>query len=560
MSLEIEPFEPIEFYELPHMYHGITLNEQDIDLLNIVGATTPEELQRVSRTLTNIPTNLTNVTEENLEEIKRQLFYEYQRVLIPKNEYFKDKSIKLNAKINYLFNSGYLTEEEINIVKEVIPKAANHNEIVRKLQERLGKEKTRQILLIIRDTVPIEKSGIKNTSYEAYENLYGQLHRFNSVTLDDQFKYGSIVLQDGSMVFHHFEKGLQFAEAHNMQVRGNSLISYMGCPDYVYDAEPSKEIHDIAYRELDNYIKGIFTLLSRPEYKDRVRSIDIFNELLTRKGPNYTFRGDASQDVPPEKLDDYKSGWYKHLSLEEIFKLIADNKHLLEGNVDFMYNEVFLEDPKKMVEFHKMMAKIKQFEQTHNTKIIDTLGIQLHTNNHLTKEQLTNMLIEMAKYGYPIEITEFDMTMSNEDIKDLTEQEIEIKRQRKINEILTTIYSLREECKIKGFTIWSLTDTHNFEVSLANEFRVPNGEESITSLHAGYFTREMTPRSEEVKKAFNREDEESLTLEEEGPRLTYKPKRPNPYNNDGFASILIIAIVVGGFLGILLAFAILNIK
>jgi hypothetical protein len=69
----------------------------------------------------------------------------------------------------------------------------------------------------------------------------------------------------------------------------------------------------------------------------------------------------------------------------------------------------------------------------------------------------------------------------------------------------------------------------------------------------------MTPRGEEVKKAFYPE-EESLTKEEEGPKLTYKPKKPNPYNNDGFASIIVIAIVVGGFLGILLAFAMLNIK
>ena len=555
----LEPFEPLEFYQLPNIYHGLTLNEQDIDLLNIVGASTPEELMRVARSLTNMPTNLNNVTYENLEEIKRELFSEYQRILIPKNEYFKDKRILLNAKINSLFNSGILTEQEINTIKRLFASGGNNHEIITKLQEELGKEKVNEILTYLREIVPVEKSGVKGTSYEAYNNLYKQLHRFNSVTLDDQFKYGSIVLDDGTMIFDHFEKGLRFAKEHNMQVRCNSLISYMTCPDYIYNAPKSEEMHQIAYQELDRYIKGMFSLLARPEYQNRVRSIDIFNELLTRKGPDYTFRGDAPQDVPAEKFDDYNAGWYKHLSLQDIFQLIANNKHLLgDQKIDFMYNEVFLEDPKKMIEFHKIMQKIEEFEQEHGIQIIDALGIQLHTSSSITKEELQNMFREMAKYGYPIEITEFDMSMEEKDIKGLNEEQIQIVRQRKINEILTTIYALREECQIKGFTIWSLTDTHNFEVSIANEFRIPAGKEPIETLHAGYFTREMTPRSEEVTKAFTQQDG-ALSLEEEGKKLTLKPQKTE-INNEGFVSTLIIAVVIGGFLGILLAFAILNIK
>ena len=64
----------------------------------------------------------------------------------------------------------------------------------------------------------------------------------------------------------------------------------------------------------------------------------------------------------------------------------------------------------------------------------------------------------------------------------------------------------------------------------------------------------MTPRGERVELSYQ---QEVPTLEQEQvKKLTYQP----PKNNEGFASILVIAIVVGGFLGIILAFAILNIK
>ena len=557
------PIGGIEFYQIPNMHHGITLNEQDIDLLNIVGARTPEELQQVARTLLNIPTNLTDVTYENLEEQKRALFKRYTDVLIPKKDFFIDNNVHVKAMLQYLFNIGFLTEEEKAIIGKIISEEHDRYLILGRLKEALPPSRVTEILRILRDLAPIEKSGIKSSTYEAYVNLYNQLPKFNSVTIDDQFKYGSIVLGDGTMVFKHFEKCLRFAEQHNLQVRGNSLISYMGCPDDLYNKEPSEQTHDEAYKALDNYIKGMFSLLSRPEYKDRVRSIDIFNELLTRKGPDYVFRGDAPQDVAPSKLDDVKSGWFKHLSLEDIFKLIADNKHLLDGKVDFMYNEVFLEDPKKMEEFHKIMESIQKFEQTNHVQIIDTLGIQMHIDSKITPQQLATMFRSMAKYGYPIEITEFDMTMNPEDIRGLNEQQILRVRQMILNSIFKTINGLREECNIKGFTIWSLTDKHNFEVSLENEQRIAEGKEPIETLHGGYFTEEMTPKGEQVELGYQQEQVQQEGLEQDKPKsLTYKPPKPKveDEDNQGFANILVIAIVVGGFLGILLAFAMLNIR
>ena len=66
----------------------------------------------------------------------------------------------------------------------------------------------------------------------------------------------------------------------------------------------------------------------------------------------------------------------------------------------------------------------------------------------------------------------------------------------------------------------------------------------------------MTPRGERVALSYEKEP----TLEKEEVRkLTLKRDIPK-IDNSGFVSSLVIAIIIGGFLGIILAFAILNIK
>ena len=68
----------------------------------------------------------------------------------------------------------------------------------------------------------------------------------------------------------------------------------------------------------------------------------------------------------------------------------------------------------------------------------------------------------------------------------------------------------------------------------------------------------MTPRGERVELGYQR-DEQPVLEQEEVRKLVLKPNQPKP-DNSGFANILVIAIIIGSFLGIIMAFAILNIK
>ena len=71
-----------------------------------------------------------------------------------------------------------------------------------------------------------------------------------------------------------------------------------------------------------------------------------------------------------------------------------------------------------------------------------------------------------------------------------------------MNEIYECVEELREQCNIRGFTIWSKTDKQNFRVYLANEERISKGLEPIETLHGGYYTELMRPKNFFIKNNF----------------------------------------------------------
>ena len=59
----------------------------------------------------------------------------------------------------------------------------------------------------------------------------------------------------------------------------------------------------------------------------------------------------------------------------------------------------------------------------HETRLIDSIGTQMHIDNGVTREQIINMFNTLKQYGLPIEITEFDMAMIS-NVEGLSEEEI----------------------------------------------------------------------------------------------------------------------------------------
>lgn len=493
--------EVMELQELPLEYTGITLNNQDIDLMMIANSETFDDLRERLERITNIKTTIN--PNASIEDERQRVFDLYMQSLIPKVESLEKPELRLSKKIEYLKQSGVLSGEEISIVDEIISTSSTQQEMVRSLISSYSQNpsKLHQIYKTLRDYTPIEKTGIIGTSLEAYRNLYNQIQqKYNSITIDGEAKYGSIVLDDGTFDFEHLKKSLDFARENGKQVRLNALIFYMDCPEYLYQLPKNEESKRLVKQKLTDYVSATTKFIAENGYSDVVRSYDVFNELLNRFSMNgeisYMYRG----DIPQTGLtvdDNIKSGWLKHLDISDLCDVIAEARRNLKES-DFMFNDDNWIDPRKIEANKELILEIQKYEKEHSVKLIDSIGTQMHIDNDSSKHDIENMIRELSKFGLPIEITEFDIAMTK-GVSGLSDFEIEILRQQKINEVYSVVEELREECNIRGFTIWSKTDRQNFRVSLENERRIKEGEPTIESLHGGVFTENMEPKSKTYK-------------------------------------------------------------
>ena len=494
-----------EFEDLPLDYFGLTINHQEIDLMRILDAKGIGELKGIIDEAANIRLsdfNSDNWDSSNLEQIKEIIFNKYIDSLISKEDYFKDNKLSNNHKINYLLSSGQLSEENIKNIQKILSEVSTEADIINRINEEFKDNNINHIIWkTIKECSSVEKSGMKNIKPEDIKKLRSRLETVSSITLDQEVKYGDVNLSDGTFDFRSFDKSLNFAKELGLPVRLNALIFYMDCPDNIYNMERNPKNKEIAKNTLANYVDSVTKHIS-DNYSDTVRSIDVFNELLNRTSMGgdipYQYRGYIVQDKKVNNFDNIKSGWSKFLSIEDLCDVIAIARKNLP-NVDFMYNDCMLEDPKKFEATKKIFDIIHEYERKKNIKLVDSIGTQMHIDNNISKENIKKMFEKLNEYGYPIEITEFDIAMTS-GIEGLSDSEIEALRQIKINEIFDVISELREEgkCNIRGITIWSKTDETNFRVSMENENRIKRGETTIKTLHGGYYNRDYSSKRDKL--------------------------------------------------------------
>ena len=109
-----------ELQELTLQYTGITLNNQDIDLMLIANS---ENLEDTLKQITNIKTTIDpNI---DIESERQRIFDLYMSSLSSRVDYYKDNSIQLSKKFEYLKTSGLLSSEEISMLDRIVSQSKN---------------------------------------------------------------------------------------------------------------------------------------------------------------------------------------------------------------------------------------------------------------------------------------------------------------------------------------------------------------------------------------------------------------------------------------------------
>ena len=222
-----------------------------------------------------------------------------------------------------------------------------------------------------------------------------------------------------------------------------------------------------------------------------VKSIDIFNELVTRFSEDFNGQYLNREDV--SKNNSKESGWQKFLNIEDLCSIaLVARKNL--PNVEFVYNDINLEDKNKLPVLKSIIDRIKIFEEKNKEnlngkKLVDCIGTQMHLRPYITENELDYSLEVLSSYGYPLKITEYDQPLSDEYISSHSKEECELEKERKQEKIKKYFTKIQGKYNIKQLTIWTLTDSTSFLLDKKNKSLIEQGKKTIQSIYAGVFRK-----------------------------------------------------------------------
>ena len=477
---------------------GITLNRQMIELMMIANSNSIDELKKISSEL------LIDIDDSNLDlnKLKDSLFKSYIEDLVDRNKLYDTPNANLNKKISNIINNSHLTSEQVEQLNSIIKSGIDNNmppiQIYNAIGSHFQQEISNKIFVALSESRDLSEPGINKYQLSDYELLYTKLKEFKSITIDYESKYPAVHMPNGELYFNKLERCLDFARVLNKDVRLNTLIFFEDCPKHLSELEYNEENKQKVYNELSKYVDGItkkiasYNQMSLKENGyEVVKSIDIFNELITRFSEDFNGQYLNREDVP--KNNSKESGWQKFLNIEDLCSIaLIARKNL--PNVEFVYNDINLEDKNKLPVLKSIIDRIKIFEaknkeNLNGKKLVDCIGTQMHLNPYITENELDYSLEVLSSYGYPLKITEYDQPLPDEYISSHSKEECELEKGRKQEKLKNYFTKVQEKYNIKQLTIWTLTDLTSFLLDKKNKSLIEQGKKPIQSIYAGVFRK-----------------------------------------------------------------------
>lgn len=475
--------------------NGIYLNSETIELLSIIQCKSIEELQEFAQNCSqlDIPKeNIASWNEQNIEDIKKDLFEKYKGSIIPLKQSIEDRASvlksalehcgipeqEMNDYISELKNNGYDGIKQ-KLLKDYPEKYAEFAE----KQHRFIASERDQITEVSYEEISAINDNLKNhdTILVASGRYYDVTNKLYDENVSNMQKYD----------FYYAQRGLDFCYKNGMNARYHTLLDKQTMEEHLIGKSKEEVIS-----ELKDYVKKSVDFIS--EYnqthqidgKGVISSVDLFNEII-------------SFDEP------YKNMWQElyGISNEElvgIFQYAQENKP--EG-VTYVYNEPFLENPERR------KAVLEQLQQINELcpNLIDTIGTQMHIEMTQNIEAIRQCFEDLKNSGFKTQITEFDMClperfMFDEKGKIRSEDELVQIINSKLGkrgieiESLSDFKSMRMQqiasviketgVELEGVTYWSTSDTldHNLQRTNEKTYRDGIDREVAHTRYAGAYS------------------------------------------------------------------------
>ena len=560
---------------------GITLNRQMIELMMISNASSIDELQKVCSEL-EIDIDNSNL---DLEQLKDSSFNSYIADLVDRNELYNNPNANLSQKLSNIINNAHLTPDQIEQLNSIVQRGMQNNmtsnEIYKSIDLQFPQEVSHDIFVALSESRDLSEPGINKFQLSDCQMLHDKLKDFKSITIDYESKYPAVHMGNGELYFNKLERCLDFAKGLNKDVRLNALIFFEDCPKDLSQLEYNEDNKQKVYNELLKYVDGTTKMIASYNQKslkengyEVVKSIDVFNELVTRFSNDFSGQYLNREDIP--KNNSNESGWQKFLNVEDLCQVAMIARKNLP-NVEFVYNEINLEDKNKLPVFKSIIDRIKTFEEKNKTelngkKLLDCIGTQMHLNPYITEKELDYSLSTLSSYGYPLKVTEYDQPLSDEYISTHSPENCEKEKDRKQKNLKKYFEKNASKYNIKQVTTWTITDSTNFLLDKKNKSLIEQGKQPIQSIYAGAFRpkKSFAQRSQNEIQVHNQIKEKNQMIKQQKAqkRQLNKPKvktlTQNSNNNStsskGFADIITLSLIVSFVCGALFMVAYMFIK
>lgn len=221
-----------------------------------------------------------------------------------------------------------------------------------------------------------------------YDDIAGH---FNSFTCENEMKWVSTEPQNGNYTFENADAMVRWAKAHNMKVRGHTLVWHTQTPEWVWSGNREQTLANI-----DDHIETMLKHFNVGD--DTVYCWDVVNEALddNDSNQNETYR---------------KSGFYNSVGSEEYivhaFKKADAVAREIGSDVQLFYNDYNLDNPNKRAKAVKLINYVRS-----QGGRIDGIGMQGHykmpTFNLKNFEESIRTFTGM---GLDVQLTELDLSI-----------------------------------------------------------------------------------------------------------------------------------------------------
>jgi endo-1,4-beta-xylanase len=237
--------------------------------------------------------------------------------------------------------------------------------------------------------VAVSNRRLSDTSYSA---VVGK--EFNSLTPENELKWDATEASSGNFSFAAADELVRFAEAHQMVVRGHTLVWHNQLPDWVTQLSDADAVRSAMRRHIQTVI-GHF----RDQFPGRVVAWDVVNEALDTK------KDESGNDVAFFR----DSVFYRYLGegyIAEAFQIA----HQVDPNALLYYNDYGIEGirTKANAAYDLLRGLVEQGVP------ISGVGLQMHTHAADLGPSLADFEANLTRYaelGLPVNLSEMDASL-----------------------------------------------------------------------------------------------------------------------------------------------------